>query len=166
MTTAKTAFLSMFLCTLALTAGASDLTPTAAGTTPASESAAAKMSRAILGEDWSAGARFATEVLGDEDASAKELLAAANNLCVTQTINGLFSKALAACNQSVALAPQRAGVYINRGNLYSQMHRPTLAMADYEHAKTLTTNTEVVDKNISSLWWKEAHTYVAMMPKQ
>ena len=146
---------------LAGTAMAQDLQTAAVA--PAKTEIVTQLSQAVQNKDWAQSEKLATAAIDLGGLTVNEKTAALSNLCIALAQQRAFTQALAACNKSVAIAPARAGSYVNRGNLYAKLGKPTLAAADYAKAKSLEPNNTIADINLTSMRWNEEHHYVALI---
>lgn len=146
---------------LAANAIAADLQTAALA--PAKNDLVARMSQVVQAQDWYQSEKLANAAISTGGLSVNEKAAALNTLCVSQTLKRIYSEALDACSQSVALTPERAGTYINRGNLYAKMGKESLARDDYAKAKSLDPNSDLSERNLTSMRWKEDHYFVALV---
>jgi tetratricopeptide (TPR) repeat protein len=124
----------------------------------------ARMSQAVQSKDWYQGEKLATAAITAGGLTANEKSAALNNLCVSQSLKRAYADAAETCSQAVALTPARESAYVNRGNLYAKMGKPSLARADYAKAKELNPSSTLAERNLTALRWNEEHHYVALVP--
>ena len=89
----------------------------------------------------------------DETRLPGPLYFALNALCVALTTSNQISEALAACDEAIALAPQRWTAWNSRGTAHFVAADFASALADFERARALapigTAAVETVERNIS-----------------
>jgi Flp pilus assembly protein TadD len=134
-----------------------------AAVAPAKNDLVARMSQAVQSQDWYQSEKLASAAIGAGGLSVNEKAAALNNLCVSLALKRMYTQGVDVCSQSVALTPDRPGPYINRGNIYAKMGKESLAREDYAKAKALDPNSDLSERNISSMRWKEDLHYVALV---
>lgn len=92
-----------------------------------------KIAQAINNADGKTAARLINKMLAD-DASPGIRYMANNALCVMHTRFGEFDRAIAACNEALAIRPSYWVALNSRGTAYLQMQQYEAAMHDYERA--------------------------------
>ncbi len=146
---------------LAANAIAADLQTAAVA--PAKNELVARMSQAVQSQDWYQGEKLASAAISTGNLTVNEKAAALNTLCVSLAMKRMYTQGVDVCSQSVALTPDRPSAYINRGNLYAKMGKESLAREDYAKAKALNPQSDLSERNITSMRWKEDHHYVALV---
>jgi hypothetical protein len=138
--------------------------PAAAADRVHTESLISRSLTALQKADWASGARLAREALKSDRLSGVDALTATTSLCVQSTNAESYVDAVAACDTSIALSPERWGGYLNRANLRLMMGDRTGALADYETAKSLGPQDGTADRSMARITQGLGGHYVALFP--
>lgn len=83
------------------------------------------------------GLRFCDDAIEDDDLPLKDLAATHTNRGIIYAANGYLDEAMKDHNRAMLLAPDMAKIWVNRGNVYHQLHDYDKALADYDQAEAL-----------------------------
>ena len=68
------------------------------------------------------GLRYCTEAIRYDDLLLRDLAATHTNRGIIYAANGLLEEAMADHNEAMLLSPTMAKIYVNRGNVFHQIH--------------------------------------------
>ena len=83
------------------------------------------------------GLTFCTEAIRNDDLLLRDLAATHTNRGIIYAANGQLDRAMKDHNTAALLAPGMGKIYVNRGNVYHQIHEYVTALADYGRALEL-----------------------------
>ena len=80
------------------------------------------------------GIVFCTNAIKKDNLLLRDLAATHTNRGIIYGANGQLDKAMKDHNTAASLAPKMGKIYVNRGNVYHQLHQYVTALADYDRA--------------------------------
>ncbi|MFP6794582.1 MAG: tetratricopeptide repeat protein [Pseudomonadales bacterium] len=83
------------------------------------------------------GLMFCTDAIRKDDLLLRDLAATHTNRGIIYAANGQLDRAMKDHNKAALLAPGMGKIYVNRGNVYHQIHEYVTALADYGRALEL-----------------------------
>tara|TARA_B110000503_G_scaffold90812_1_gene137253 strand:+ start:699 stop:1307 length:609 start_codon:yes stop_codon:yes gene_type:complete len=83
------------------------------------------------------GIVFCTDAIKKDDLLLRDLAATHTNRGIIYAANGQLDRAMKDHNAAASLAPGMGKIYVNRGNVYHQLHKYVTALADYDRALQL-----------------------------
>ena len=83
------------------------------------------------------GIRYCTDAIRKDSLILRDLAATHTNRGIIYAANGQLDRAMKDHNEAVLLAPGMAKIFVNRGNVYHQIHEYPNALADYDKALEL-----------------------------
>ena len=83
------------------------------------------------------GIRYCTDAIRNDDLTLRDLAATHTNRGILYAANGQLDKAMKDHNEAVLLTPGMGKIYVNRGNVFHQIHEYTKALEDYDKALEL-----------------------------
>ncbi len=83
------------------------------------------------------GLKFCTEAIRNDDLTIRDRAATHTNRGIIYAANGQLDLAMKDHNEAALLAPGMAKIFVNRGNVFHQIHDYTKALADYDKALKL-----------------------------
>jgi tetratricopeptide (TPR) repeat protein len=118
---------------------------------------------ALQKSDWATGMQMTRAALRDRGLDQTERLAAVTNLCVEAANAGYLNEAITACNESIRLSPDRAGLYVNRANVRLLMDDRAGAHADYARAKSIDPANGLAEQSKASIESGLGGNYVVLV---
>lgn len=83
------------------------------------------------------GLRYCDDAIKRDNLVLKDLAATYTNRGIIYAANGRLSEAMEDHEEALLLAPEMGKLYVNRGNVWHQMHEYDKALADYSKAEEL-----------------------------
>lgn len=83
------------------------------------------------------GLRFCTDALRHDDLLLRDRAATLTNRGIIHAANGMLDEAMEDHNEAMLISPDMAKIYVNRGNVFHQIHDYEAALADYDKALEL-----------------------------
>ena len=83
------------------------------------------------------GIVFCTDAIRQDNLLLRDLAATHTNRGIIYAANDQLDRAMKDHNKAASLAPGMGKIYVNRGNVYHQLHEYVTALADYDRALKL-----------------------------
>ena len=83
------------------------------------------------------GILFCTDAIRNDNLLLRDLAATHTNRGIIYAANGQLDRAMKDHNEAALLAPEMGKIYVNRGNVFHQIHEYATALADYDKALEL-----------------------------
>ena len=83
------------------------------------------------------GLRYCDDAIERDNLVIRDLAATFTNRGIIYAANGRLTEAMSDHDEAMLLAPEMGKIYVNRGNVWHQMHEYDKALADYEKAREL-----------------------------
>ena len=83
------------------------------------------------------GILFCTDAIRNDNLVLRDLAATHTNRGIIYAPNGQLDRAMKGHNKAALLAPLMGKIYVNRGNVYHQIHEYVTALAHYDRALEL-----------------------------
>ena len=80
---------------------------------------------------------FCTDAIRQDNLLLRDLAATHTNRGIIYAANDQLDRAMKDHNKAALLAPGMGKIYVNRGNVYHQLHEYVTALADYDRALKL-----------------------------